>query len=482
MEANVTEMWLIVESLQRELTFKLDSMGTDMDTLWLMVGSILVIFMQAGFALLEVSCVGAAHTKNMLVKNLLDLAVAAVMWWSFGWGIAYGGEGGGCALNPFAGHESFFSRGEEFQDEQGGYSTAEGYNWAFFLFQQLSFSGTTVTIVSGAVGARITMTGYVIFSHVMGGFIYPVVVRWGWSALGWASAWSDTRDDLLFGCGVIDFAGSGVIHATGGMAALVMVVLMGPRLGRFTEGGSKKMDEHSVILQTLGAFILWVGWYGFNGCSTGYITGSSHMAAKAMVVTTISAAAAGLGVTSASLVLFQHVGPDEVVNGLLSGLVAITAGCAVVEVEAAFFIGLVAATIYLAASRFLVSVHVDDMVDAAPVHLANGAWGIIAAGLFASKEGYSSSYYSDRELCCGWLYGCGPAQLMANASFLLAILSWASISTFLVVYILKLSGTLRISRASEREGTDSIAHDGLELSKFTKNILSRVAALVSAVG
>ncbi|CAN0319311.1 unnamed protein product [Ectocarpus sp. 8 AP-2014] len=181
------------------------------------------------------------------------------------------------------------------------------------------------------------------------------------------------------------------------MAALVMVVLVGPRLGRFSDGDAKnKMERQSVIIEALGAFILWVGWYGFNGCSTLYITGSSHVAAKAMVCTSIAAASAALGVACSSLILFQHVGPGQVINGLLSGLVAITAGCAVVEVEGAFLIGTIAALNYLGCSRLLELVHIDDMVDASPVHLANGVWGMIAAGLFASKEGYSASYYSER--------------------------------------------------------------------------------------
>ncbi|CAN0032148.1 unnamed protein product, partial [Ectocarpus sp. 12 AP-2014] len=311
MEANVTELWQIVEALQVEV----GSMQTDMDSLWLMVGAILVVFMQAGFTMLEVGSVGAKHTKNLLIKNLLDLAVAAVMWWAVGWGLAFGTASEENGFNQFFGPGSFFARGEEFEDEAGNYGTKNGYSWALWLFQW-SFSGTAVTIVSGAVGERICMSGYFLFSQAMVGLIYPLVVRWGWNSHGWASAWSSTRDNLLFGCGVIDFAGSGVVHATGGMAALVMVVLIGPRLGRFSDGGAKnKMERQSVIIETLGAFILWVGWYGFNGCSTLYITGSSHVAAKAMVCTSIAAASAALGVACTSLILFQHVGPGQVING-----------------------------------------------------------------------------------------------------------------------------------------------------------------------
>ncbi|CAN0088594.1 unnamed protein product [Ectocarpus sp. 4 AP-2014] len=245
MEANVTELWQIVEALQVEV----GSMQTDMDSLWLMLGAILVVFMQAGFTMLEVGSVGAKHTKNLLIKNLLDLAVAAVMWWAVGWGLAFGTGTEENGFNQFFGRGSFFARGEEFEDEAGNYGTKNGYSWALWLFQW-SFSGTAVTIVSGAVGERICMSGYFLFSQAMVGLIYPMVVRWGWNSHGWASAWSSTRDDLLFGCGVIDFAGSGVVHATGGMAALVTVILIGPRLGRFSDGGANnKMERQSAIIE-----------------------------------------------------------------------------------------------------------------------------------------------------------------------------------------------------------------------------------------
>eukprot|EP00752_Nemacystus_decipiens_P010354 g9224.t1 len=404
MEANVTELWQVVEAMQLEL----DAMSIDMDALWLMLGAILVVFMQAGFAMLEVGSVGAKHTKNLLIKNLLDLSVAAVMWWSFGWGIAFGVESASGSFNQLAGPGSFFSRGSGFEDETGDYGTAEGYTWALWLFQ---------------------------------------------------------------------------VHTTGGIAALVLVILLGPRLGRFGDKSTtKKMERQSVIMQTLGAFILWVGWYGFNGCSTLYITGSSHTAAKAMACTTICAASAGLGVAATSLILYQHVGPDQVINGILSGLVAITAGCAVVEIEGAFVIGMISALNYLGMSKFLELVHIDDMVDAAAVHLANGLWGVIAAGLFASEEGYSASYYADRsQRCCGYLYGCGPAQLMANAVFVAMILFWSGVTTFLIGLFAKFMGILRISHDVERKGTDSVAHGGIELPEFANQMLASLEALAAKV-
>ncbi|CAM9881751.1 unnamed protein product [Scytosiphon promiscuus] len=474
MEANVTELWQAVEALQLEL----DSMGTDMDAFWLMLGAVLVIFMQAGFAMLEVGSVGAKHTKNLLVKNLLDLAVAGIMWWSFGWGIAFGESNEETGrFNQFAGPGSFFTRGDLFEDSSGSYGNAEGYSWALWLFQW-SFSGAAVTIVSGAAGERICMSGYFIFAQVMVGFIYPVAVR-----MMSGIAHQTYRECLLLVAYLRNqqSAIATEVHATGGVAALVVVVLLGPRLERFSDKGvGRKMERQSVIMQTLGAFILWVGWFGFNGCSTLYITGSSHVAAKAMVMTTLSASSAGLGVASVSSIMFQHVGPDQVINGLLSGLVAITAGCAVVEAEGAFLIGAIAAIVYLGSARLLELVRIDDMVDAAPVHLANGVWGVLAAGLFASEEGYSASYYEDRgHRCCGLFYGCGSAQLMANLSLILAILGWTGLTTFAIASFVKFLGILRISNATERMGTDSVAHGGTELPEFAKNMLSRIEMLAA---
>eukprot|EP00752_Nemacystus_decipiens_P001931 g1860.t1 len=426
MSENVTELWLIVEALQLELATlttnvtlsgidglvtasQVDSMATDMNSFWLMLGAILIVFMQAGFAMLEVGAVGTKHTNDILIKNMLDMAVAAMVWWSFGWAVAYGEKTESGNFNQFLGPGSFFTRGEAFNDETGNYGTAEGYNWALWHFQ---------------------------------------------------------------------------IHSTGGMAALVMVILTGPFLDRAGDlSGAGGNADQSVINQALGAFILWVGWYAFNGCSTLFITGSSHVAAKAMVCTTVSAASAGLGVTSASLVLYQHVGPSELINGLLSGLVAITGCCAVVEVEGAFFIGLVAATNYLAFSRFMELVLIDDMVDAAPVHLANGIWGMIAGGLFASKEGYSAAYYADRsQQCCGWLYGCGSAQLMANVSFLSALLCWTGFTTLLVGSGLKHLGVLRISKGEERWGMVTAAVKSTETTAFVKGMLRRIENLAAKGG
>ncbi|CAM9524515.1 unnamed protein product, partial [Laminaria digitata] len=186
-----------------------------------------------------------------------------------------------------------------------------------------------VRSASGAVGERITLTGYFVFVLAMVGFIYPVVTNDTGTTAATGTTTPHTAATLtIFVC----LLSRAQVHACGGMAALTMAVLIGPRLGRFSESGASKLiAQQSVIMQTLGTFILWVGWYGFNGCSTLYITGSAHIAAKAMVCTTLSAAASGIGVASASMIMFHHVGPREVCNGLFSGLVAITAGCAVVE-------------------------------------------------------------------------------------------------------------------------------------------------------
>eukprot|EP00904_Undaria_pinnatifida_P010283 jgi/Undpi1/6385/HiC_scaffold_20.g08866.m1 len=499
MAANLTELQQVVDALQVEVGLlranisasiaetttvsdRISSFGTDMDTLWLLLGSTLVVFMQAGFAMLEVGSTNAKHTKNILIKNLMDLVISAVAWWMLGHAIAFGKTESGTSFNQFVGGGGYFAKTEDFEDSSGNYGTDEGYNFAKFMFYW-SFSGAAVTIASGALGERVALTGYFVFVIAMVGFIYPVVVRWSWNPQGWASPWSSDTSHLLFGCGAIDFAGSGVVHACGGMAALVMTVLIGPRLGRFSEGEPPKLVEHqSAIMQTLGTFILWMGWYGFNGCSTLYITGSAHIAAKAVVCTTLSAAASGLGVASASMIMFHHVGPREVCHGLFSGLVAITAGCAVVELEASFLIGSIAAINFVAFSRAVELVQIDDMVNASAVHLANGVWGVVAAGLFATKEGYGAAYYSERaEQCCGWLYGCGPAQLLANIALILAIIGWTGVLTFAVTHFLGFMGVLRISNSTEMKGTDCVAHGGVEVPDFERKILARIETLALKV-
>jgi len=256
---------------------ELESFQNDMDTMWLMLGAILVFFMQTGFAMLEVGSVSIKNTKNILIKNICDAAIGAICWWLVGFGLAFGETSG-----RFLGTSGYALKGEYFEADDG--TLTNGKEYAFWLFQW-AFAATTSTIVSGAVAERVSFVAYGIYAVVLTSFIYPIVVHWGWGD-GWASAFTEDR---LFDCGVIDFAGSGVVHMTGGTAAFFAALLVGPRMGKFNDYGEvNSLPEQSTVLQTLGTFIIWLGWYAFNGASTLAIVGVSGIASKTMVNTTIS--------------------------------------------------------------------------------------------------------------------------------------------------------------------------------------------------
>ncbi|CAM9577292.1 unnamed protein product, partial [Phaeothamnion confervicola] len=414
LRANITSLQALHESILTALddqTATVSNLNTDLDSMWLIIGGILVFFMQGGFAMLEIGNSPVRATKNMLLKNVLDSCVACIGWYTIGFGIAFGANDGNTG-SKVSGTENFFLKGEKFGATYGDYGTAEGYNWAYWFFQY-AFCGAATTIISGAVGVRITLMAYFSVSLIMSSFIYAIYARWMWSVSGWLSPWRS--DELLFGCGAIDFAGSGVVHMVGGVAALTLCWIIGPRLGRFVDGEAMELPKQSAVLQVMGLFILWTGWYGFNSVSTLYLVGFAHVSAKVCVTTTISASTSAVAAAALAMLTTGRVSHEEVINGILGGLVAITSGCAVVEPEGAFVIGVVAAPIFMWGVKLLIWLKIDDSVDAIPVHLFCGIWGVIAPGLLTTKEAYSQAYFSDRaENCCGALYGCGHAQLAAQ--------------------------------------------------------------------
>ena len=331
--------------------------------------------------------------------------------------------------------------------------------WLF----QWAFAATAATIVSGAVAERVTFGCYIVYSIVLTSFIYPVVVHWGWNANGWASAWRE--NDLLFGCGVTDFAGSGVVHLTGAVAALAGAATVGPRIGRFDEG--IKLPQQSVVFQTLGTLILWMGWYGFNGASTLAIGTSggdlSNAAAHTMVTTTIAATTCCLCTVGITALMSK----DKVIdigaanNGILAGLVSITAGCSSVEMEGAFCIGLIGSLFYLAGVAVLEYFKVDDVVGAVPVHGFCGVWGVIAPGFFTSKEQYASAYYSARASdCAGVFYGGNGNMLAANFVFVLAVIGWVGVLSTILFQLCKMTIGVRVSLEVEENGMDDSKHGG----------------------
>ena len=321
------------------------------DTWWLLWNGALVFFMQCGFGMLEVGSVTARSSQNILLKNLLDASLGAIMWWLVGHPIAYDGPNGFFGLVPEArGTMAVQYRAQRDDATDADFAAGGGYDWAFWWFQ-FTFAAASCTIVSGAVAERAQLLAYLLYSGWITMLIYPVVVHWVWCEAGWLSV--GNPDAFLNG--VIDFAGSGVVHAVGGTAALVGAFIIGPRRGRFAmtvkgrRGPAIHMRGHSHVLQVLGTMILWLGWYGFNAGSTLSITGSSaSTAARVVCTTTLAASTSGM----CTVVLERIRGRGKtwdvsaMCNGVLSGLVSITAGCATVTAWAAVLIGAIASLWY----------------------------------------------------------------------------------------------------------------------------------------
>ena len=306
------------------------------------------------------------------------------------------------------------------------------------LFFQTVFCATAATIVSGAIAERTKFTTYLIFSLLMTVLIYPVSGHWVWQGDGW-----------LTKLGFIDFAGSSVVHSVGGWAALIAAIMVGPRIGKYTNGKSNAIPGHSILLGALGVFILWLGWYGFNGGSQLAISGENVTAVSNVIITTNLAAAAG-GLAAMFFTWLKYGKPDAsmTLNGVLAGLVGVTAGCAAVDNFGAMAIGLICGILVVVSIEFVdKKLKVDDPVGAVSVHGVCGAVGTLCVGLFATDGGL--------------FYGGGFGQLGAQAAGVFGIGAWAIATSFIVLFILKKSMGLRVSEKEEVEGLDIHEH-GME--------------------
>ena len=421
--------------------------------------------MQAGFAMLCAGSVRAKNVKNIMLKNILDACGGAIGFYTIGYAIAYGDSNRTDENTFLGGINYYFSYKVDTNDSYIG--------WFF----QFAFAATAATIVAGTVAERCKMEAYVCYSLFLTGFVYPVVVHAIWSGTGFLSSFNGTTDGAEIakelGTGMIDFAGSGVVHLTGGITALIAAAVLGPRNGRFYDADGNPLDEpatfqpHSVALQVLGTFILWFGWYGFNPGSTLGISpaGYGDIAALCAVTTTLAAAC---GCVSA-LVLYYFwtmfttgegiYDLTMAMNGSLGGLVAITAGCSVVQPWAACVIGIIGGGVYILGSNALIKLRIDDAVDAIPVHGANGIWGCLAVGLFADPDLVASAYGSDK---AGLFYGGDdPANLLAvQVCGLLFIIGWVSVLMTPFFIALKALGLFRVDSLEEEVGLDISHHGG----------------------
>ena len=435
------------------------------DHLFLLIAASEVFLMQVGFALLETGTVRAKNAKNIMLKNTLDSCVGAFVWWGFGFPFAYGRP-----PNPFIGASSFFFADayKSCDPKDSGYlclHTIDPIDSSFaeWLFQW-AFAATAATIVAGAVAERCTFVGYIIYTCFVTGFIYPVVVHWMWSPYGWLSASREPESPGAWVArGVVDFAGSGVVHMVGGCAALVGAIVLGPRTGRFDppqRGSPDPWAPHNTTLVGLGTFLLWFGWYGFNpGSTLGLSGGKILLAEKVAVNTTLAASGGGIAATLACLCIHKYVDLPPVCNGILAGLVAVCSGCATSEPWACFVIGFTGALVQFAFAAGTKRLKIDDPLDAASVHFAAGFWGLIGGGLFGTRTNTDAAYSAHQP--CGALYpGCGGQQLGVNLLGGLMITAWVGGTSLLLFGAMRLAGILRVSLEHEHEGLDKTHHGG----------------------
>ena len=405
----------------------------NLDNVWVLLAGVLVIFMQAGFALVEAGLTRAKSVANIMMKNLIDFCAGAVAFFAVGFAIAYGGSFDGSG--KFFGADGFFLG-------DGAFTYGTLTVPVFFMFQ-VAFAATAATIVSGAMAERTKFKGYLIFSFVISLVIYPVVVRWQWGG-GWLF-----QGEYL-PTGYHDFAGSSIVHMVGGIAAFWGAKALGPRIGKYgKDGKARAILGHNIPFAIIGCFILLVGWYGFNPGSELAADG----AIGGIAVTTTLAGAMG-ALTAMATVWFKTGKPDVGMtgNGLLAGLVGITAGTAAVTPQAALIIGGAAGIIVVYAVAFFDNVvKVDDPVGAISVHGVCGAFGTICVGLFARQD--AEGFWKQ-----GLLYGGGTDQLVAQVIGVAAIAAWVSVCAIILFYGLKALNLLRVSPEEELAGLDIEEH------------------------
>jgi len=436
------------------------------DHLWLLICAFLVFIMQAGFAMLEVGTVRSKNAKNLMIKNIMDLAAGAFVWWAFGFAFAYGGgDYSGGPANGFIGAQGFFFiKGYDACDEADSlclYPITPKYDsFAGWLFQW-AFAATATTIVSGAVAERCSFLGYVLYAIFITGFIYPVVVHWIWSPYGWLSAFRD--DEVASGAwvshGVIDFAGSGVVHLVGGSISLVAAAILGPRVGRFDATGKLvKMIPHNSAFVGLGTLLLWFGWFGFNSGSTLALSDGFILAAEKVAVgTTLAASGGGLAGICMCFLKDGYLDLPHLCNGILAGLVSVCSAVAVSEPWACWTIGFGGGIVEFWFAVGVQKLKIDDPLDAAAVHMGGGIFGLICGGLFGTRINTDAAYSVNQP--CGLFFpGCGGLQLGVNLLGAVMICVWCMGMGAIVFGSMRLAGILRITPKQENEGLDVSYH------------------------
>ncbi len=389
------------------------------NNVWMMICTALVFFMHLGFAFLEAGLTRQKNTLNILFKNIFIITVGLLLYCLVGFNLMYPGE-----FNGFLGFAGFGLDAP--LNAKGALDLAynEGYTyWTDFLFQGM-FAATAATIVSGAVAERIKITSFMIFVVIYVGLIYPIAGSWKWGG--------GFLDEL----GFYDFAGSTLVHSVGGWAALVAVWLLGSRIGKFKDGKAQAIPGHNIPLATGGVLILWLGWFGFNGGSV--LSADPTLTSLTLVTTCLAAAAGGVGAFILSTILYKNLDLTMFLNGILGGLVGITAGADQMSPTDAILIGFIAGTIIVLAVSFIDRIKLDDPVGAIAVHLICGIWGTLAVGIFGALAGW------DQFL----------SQLTGVASYAAICIT----SSFIILFTLKKTVGIRVSELEELEGLDGYEH------------------------
>jgi len=402
------------------------------NNLWMMVATILVFIMHLGFATLETGLTQSKNTVNILFKNATILPIGLITYVLWGFNIMYPGEAFAGSFFGFAGFGLSLPEGAN----DGGYNEAYTY-YTDFLFQAM-FAATAATIVSGAVAERIKLNSFLIFTVIYVGFCYPIVGMWKWGG-----GFLDSLDTSFY-----DFAGSTIVHSVGGWAALAGVMLLGARKGKYIDGKIRPIPGHSMPFATVGVFLLWFGWYGFNGGSV--LSADPGLVSLVFVTTTLAAAAGALGALVASIIVVKSNDLTMVLNGILGGLVGITAGADQMGATDAILIGLIAGALVVCAVVFFDRMKLDDPVGAISVHLVCGVWGTLAVGIFG-------------ELASG-------AQFMSQLIGIASVGVFCLATSLLIFYVLKVTLGIRVSSEEEIEGLDIGEHKMRAYPDMHKNV------------
>ena len=410
-------------------------LGISLDTVWMLLAAMLVFFMQPGFALCEAGFTRSKNTANILFKNFVDFMFGSVLFWFIGFGFMFGSDGAGFIGAPNFGDLSF-------------YKSSAGLPTEGFLIFETVFCATSATIVSGAMAERTKFSMYCVYSFFISLIIYPVEGHWTWGG-GWLGSADDASFMMqTFGATFHDFAGSAIVHSVGGVLALIGAIALGPRLGKYKKDGrSNAIPGHSLTLAALGVFILWFGWFGFNPGSQLAASGEENRVAISHVflTTNLAAVVGGLGTMFVTWIKYGKPSFSLTLNGVLAGLVGITAGCDMVSPAGAVVIGLVCGVILPFSIEFIdQKLHIDDPVGASSVHGVCGILGTIMTGLLSVSEGL--------------FYGHGAGFLGAQVFGIVVIDLWAAATGIILFFGIKKIAGLRVDARIEEEGLDIYEH------------------------